>query len=145
MDISREGPAGFWSCDHSFWKHRISQWSWFLNIKSVWRMSVNIPNGSSGYFYSQLFRGLLDSQHCVPSLAERRSGQEGWRDAKFCVNVDVCISSKRFLFFRGLRFLLPQHNFSSYSFSRVLRWWLPGYRKESQSLTLVWEMCCIQH
>lgn len=70
-------------------------------------MSVNIPNGSSGYFYSQLFRGLLDSQHCVPSLAERRSGQEGWRDAKFCVNVDVCISSKRFLFFRGLLFCCP--------------------------------------
>lgn len=43
-------------------------------------MSVNIPNGSSGYFYSQLFRGLPDSQHCVPSLTEGGDlgGRGGW-------------------------------------------------------------------
>lgn len=68
------GPA-FWSCDPSFWKHKISQWSSFLSLWSVWRMSVNIPNASSWYFYLQLFRVALTSQQCVPSLARGDLGE----------------------------------------------------------------------
>lgn len=77
-------------------------------------MSVNIPNGSSWYFYSQLFRRLAGQPTVCPFISWRGSGQEGGegeRDAKFCVNVDVCISSKPFFFWEGrLATLLGLHN-----------------------------------
>lgn len=73
-------------------------------------MSVNIPNGSSWYFYSQLFRGLLDSQQSVPSLAEGDLGELGGGGMlNFVLLLTSAFHQNHFFYFFGGRLvrLLP--------------------------------------
>ena len=60
-------------------------------------MSVNIPNGSSGYFYPQLFRGFARQQTVCPFIC--REEDLGSSSAEMLNLVSCCLHFNYTLFF----------------------------------------------